>query len=114
MKAYRIKIVEKISDIIVTRQTIKSLFQNKKFVNYDKIIFDFSKVTFISRTAADQLYKENKKSKYNIEIINLSSNVTKMLKVVEQTQNGSPRQLYEVPIIKFKNKTTLSNFLSTI
>jgi hypothetical protein len=34
-----------------------------------------------------------------------------MLEVVEKTQNGANRNLYEVPVIEFNNNTNLKEFL---
>lgn len=113
MENKTIKIRESIAEMLSTRQTIIQLFKDISSYSEHKIILDFKKVEFISRSASDQLYKELQKTSKQIELINTTINVEKMMKIVEKTQFGAKRQLYQVPIMDFNNKN-LNSFLQTI
>ncbi len=113
MENITIKISEIIAEMLSTRQTIIQLFKDISSYSEQEIILDFNKVEFISRSASDQLYKELQKTSKQIKLINTTSNVDKMIKIVEKTQFGTKRQLYKVPIMDFDNKH-LNNFLQTI
>ncbi len=100
-----------ISDMLATRQPIIDFFSNLNLNTNEGFIFDFDKVKFISRSAADQLYKELEKLKVPFQVINQNENIIKMLEVVKKTQNGGTRNLYEVPVIEFNNNANLKEFL---
>ncbi len=97
--------------MLATRQPIIDFFSSVSINSNDEIIFDFSHVKFISRSAADQLYKEIQKIKVPFHLINQNENIIKMLEIVKKTQNGANRNLYEVPVIEFYNNITLKEFL---
>ncbi len=100
-----------ISDMLATRQPIIDFFANLTKGTDEELIFDFDCVKFISRSAADQFYKEIQKIKMPFRLINENENITKMLEIVKKTQNGANRNLYEVPVIEFNNNINLKEFL---
>jgi hypothetical protein len=102
-----------VSDMLATRQPIIDFFANLNLDNTveGEVVFDFNQVKFISRSAADQLYKEFQNLKVPFQVVNQNENIIKMLEIVKKTQNGSNRNLYEVPVIEFTNNKNLKEFL---
>ena len=66
---------------LIFRDQAQNLLNKKK----EKICFDFSKVDFISRSFADELLEIMEKKK-NIKIININSDIKKLLSVVKKSR----------------------------
>ena len=93
------KIVVKnaIAKNLVTRNAAKELFMSLKKLNKDKIILDFEGVVFMSRSFADEyLTQRNKFKAAELEEINMSEAIEKMLDVVSGVRTTS----VETPRIK--------------
>jgi len=79
---------------------------------------DFSGISFISRSFADQFHKEKMKlwesGEREISIINAQHDVWEMLKTVSKTQKVTDRQEQEYPVINFESRRSLKEYLLTL
>ncbi len=76
---------EEFGSNIVTRNSISSFFERINKIKKSKIVIDFSRVRFISRSCADEYLKQKEKSNKEIIERNMSDEVCKMFNLV-QTQ----------------------------
>ena len=102
-----IDVFAKIGETLNTREAATLLFVCV-VENYAKnVVFDFSKVEFMSRSFADQFHKERMKLKEElglmIDLKDASESVRKMLVTVEATQNKRNRFYTELPVFRFSN-----------
>jgi len=81
----RISILESLGENIFTRITMKDFLSHISKIKENKVILDFKKVKFISRSCADEFIKFLDITKKDIESINMSSDVSMMLKVVKNS-----------------------------
>lgn len=84
-KSVKIKIAERIAPILGSRDVVQELDNSIKKTRNNLVDLDFSKVDFVSRSAAHELVslkeKWNKKSK-NISFVNTNQDVAKMLRAI--------------------------------
>ena len=80
----------------------------------DRIVLDFSNVTFISRSFADELYNVMQEH-LNLTLVNESDFVKSMLTAVIQGRENRRTSINEVSEVKeIKDMKSLELFLSTI
>lgn len=102
-----IDVFAKLGETLNTREAATLLFVCV-VENYAKsVVFDFSRVEFMSRSFADQFHKERMKLKEElglmIDLKDASESVRKMLVTVEATQNKLNRFYTELPVFRFSN-----------
>ncbi len=100
---------------ISSRKSISILKNQVDFsIKGKDITFDFSKITFISRSFAHEFIKFTKTNNLNIDIINTNINVSAMFSAVRKTETSNRRKFEDVPVTTFKNKAELNSFFATI
>ena len=67
---------------IITRRCMQDFFEKISKHKEDKLVLNFSKIEFISRTCADEYIKSKNSSLKNITESNLNKNVSDMLSVI--------------------------------
>ena len=68
-----------------SRITVKWLFETLKNDSFDFIVLNFTKIDFISRSAAHQLIIERKEFKKSIEFKNLNKTLEEMINKVSHS-----------------------------
>jgi hypothetical protein len=90
----------------------------KLLPNQKEIVFDFSAVTFMSRSFADQFHKESQKlisdKERRISITNASVQVIDILQAVAKTQHTKDRISLSLPIYSFSQLDQLTDYLQAI
>ncbi len=86
-KAKKISIFNKLGEGIFTRITMQDFLSKISKSKENKIVLDFSKVKFISRSCADEYVKFMQNTKKNIKAVNQSPEVRMMIKAVENRLN---------------------------
>jgi hypothetical protein len=106
---------------ISTRKAINKLSKNVKLKAKAHYIFDFTNITFISRSFADEFLKYLKTADIKWQFKHINKNVSSMLKAVQHSQESClsaerfNRNDYDrVAVTSFTNKKDLKNFLSVI
>lgn len=87
-KIKKISIFNKLGEGIFTRITMQDFLSMISKLKETKIILDFSKVKFISRSCADEYVKFMQNTKRSIKAINQSPEVSMMIKTVENGLNA--------------------------
>ena len=84
---------------LTLRESADRLFQVLNSSKENKIIVDFSKIEFISRSFTDEYLNEKQKTKKSITEKNLKTNVKKMFMVVKDSRVNHKHkpQLKEYP-----------------
>lgn len=80
----RISLFEVFGNNIVTRNSISSFFEEINSLKDDNITLDFKKITFISRSCADEYLKQRKSSKKKIVEANMSERICNMFSLVNK------------------------------
>lgn len=80
----RISLFEVFGNNIVTRNSVSSFFEEINNSKKAKVILDFSRITFISRSCADEYLKQRKESKKNIVEVNMPKNICDMFNLVNR------------------------------
>jgi hypothetical protein len=104
---------------LATREAAKNLFDHIRLnENLAIAILDFSSITFISRSFADQLLKEQVKafntSSIVVQLLNVPADVLAMIDKVSATQQKTGFDRSAVPVVRFADAETLNNFLVSI
>lgn len=83
----------------------------------DDLVLDFRGVDFMSRSFADQFYKEQQsyiqRENTRIQIIDADPQIIDMLQAVSKTQRKE-RSFIEYPVYTFVNENALMDYLQTI
>lgn len=103
---------------IHTREA-SQILMNEIRNNYShKVEIDFSNVSYISRSFADQFYKDKmeyeSKLGTNIFVANANSTVVKMLSAVTKTQRKRINKPQDIPVYTYKDQSHLNSFLLSI
>lgn len=123
MAQYTIKIASSFGNILNTRDEAIELKNQSLHIlsaspSNTKIIVDFLGVDFMSRSFADQFYKENRTliENFSCEIIltNLDEQITEVMSAVSRTQNKTNRSFAESPIYSFTDREKLDNYLQAL
>lgn len=107
---------EKFGETLNTRENVNDLFSQLKssLSNKKNIVLDFTDVTFMSRSFADQLVKVINSSNFQIELMNMNLDIQEMYRIVQKTQKDNNRKTYNVPILRFSTQKQLENYLWSI
>ncbi len=82
VKDFQIRLNDYYDSQILSRKAVKQLFNEIDKTN--KIILDFNKITFVSRSAFHQFLIESEKIKY-IKFINMNADLKKLFSIVKST-----------------------------
>jgi anti-anti-sigma regulatory factor len=103
------------SSSLHTREQAQYLFEqiNKSILRTKMLYVDFSDISFISRSFADELVQLKSKSTQHdqIEFCCTTPNVSKMLEAVESTRNGKITSI-NIPVRRFTNTESLLSYFS--
>lgn len=80
----RISLFDVFGNNIITRNSIADFFEEINSLKNYKIVLDFKKITFLSRSCADEYLKQKKASKKNILEVNVSNNLCEMFSLVNR------------------------------
>jgi hypothetical protein len=98
---------------IATRKAISVLKNEIDLIKGNVYEFDFSNITFISRSFADEFLKFIKSAEIDWVLKKMNSNVKAIIEAVRNTQE-SPHSAYDhIAITRFKNEAELNHFLTT-
>jgi anti-anti-sigma regulatory factor len=86
-KAKRVSIINKLGENIFTRMTMRDFLSETSKLKEKKVILDFNKVKFISRSCADEYVKFIENSKKEIQSVNQSPEVKIMIQAVKNRMN---------------------------
>ena len=101
------------SSVIATRKAISLLKSNIALQEKEQYVFDFSNISFISRSFADEFLKYLKSANIIWEIKNANSNIKAIIEAVRKTQESTNSNYDHIAITHFQNKRELNQFLST-
>ncbi|MFH1310790.1 MAG: hypothetical protein ABIH65_00085 [Nanoarchaeota archaeon] len=87
-KIRRVSIFDKLGERIFTRTTMQDFLNEISKLKEKKVILDFNKVKFISRSCTDEYVRFIQNTKKKIKSINQSPDVRMMIKVVENGLNA--------------------------
>lgn len=113
-------VAKHIGNLLNTREAADSFMDFIAKSSTSEIVeLDFKDVEFMSRSFADQFHKLkiallNQKTFSVIDVVNASPVVIEMLQAVIKTQSKTERNYESFPVYKFKEITSLQNFLSTL
>ena len=119
MKALlNISVFEEAGNLLNSRESATSLMDKVRKSPCQVVEFNFSSVEFMSRSFADQFYKEKVQlvKEYNIlfEMVDANEEIIHMLRVVSNTQNKVEREYVQLPVYKFTNQNLLGEYLLSI
>jgi anti-anti-sigma regulatory factor len=110
-----IKLANEFDKILNSRELATEVANQIRNSNANQAELDFSEVEFMSRSFADQFFKEKLKllQVHNIliEVKNANEEITAMLKAVANTQNVTDRKISTINILHLDDFTALKNHL---
>ena len=109
-----IQILNYLPAIISTRKSINNLSSNVRLTAKESYILDFSGVSFISRSFADEFITYLKSADVVWKIKNANNNIKAMLDAVQKSQKSTLRDYDYVAINYLKTTKDLRSFLATI
>lgn len=117
-KTLHIKVVQRLSELLNTREAATALFHIVEEQRSTRVEFDFRHVEFMSRSFADQFHKERLKIKKENDLVIVISNANEeirtILKTVAQTQNKSKRAYTILPVFQYTDTDMLSDYLLSV
>lgn len=118
MVSDKIKIKDVLNESLNTREAAVRLFEIYEMKPNTIVEVDFESIEFMSRSFADQFYKESKKLEKDKDVKILISNavepIKKMLKKVAETQNKIDRDYEVLPVYSYNSKSALTDYLLSI
>lgn len=114
-----VDIIEVIGDTLNTRDEASKLMRHvqSEYGAINDIVLDFRDVAFMSRTFADQFYKERQSyiqaANIHLQIADADIQIIDVLQAVSKTQKKE-RSLTEYPVYTFVNENVLMDYLQTI
>ena len=99
--------------IIATRKAISILKAEISLIKGENYVFDFSNISFISRSFADELLKYIKTSDINWEFSNTNTNIQAILNAVKKSHENTRSDFDYVAITKFESDKEFNQFLTT-
>jgi anti-anti-sigma regulatory factor len=115
MKPFKIRISESISHHLSSREQADSLYLLIKKCS-EEVIIDFDRVGFVSRSFADQFYKQFLKlnKQLLITVVNCNQEVCDIINAVSRTQSGYKKDRMTFKMRSFVSKAELKNYLQSI
>lgn len=119
MSQAKINIKELLGSTLDSRDEAEQLFiVLKDYQQYTELALDFSNVDFMSRSFADQFYKERMnwetENSANILIENASTQIIEILHAVSKTQASVNRKLQQLLVYSFSKEEQLSQYLQAL
>lgn len=114
MKSNKIDLKALFGTSLNTREGAIDLSNLISALNVPLVELDFKEVEFMSRSFADQFYKEKLKLQENhisVYVKNANQEIESILNTVSNTQNKKDRTFNEIQVIRFKSVNEMSNFL---
>lgn len=110
-----IYIHEFLPSVIATRKSV-SVLKNEldKIKEGNTISLDFTNIVLVSRSFANEIVQLCKNSLKKIELVNFNSNISLIIKAVENTIVGKQKSYDNIPVTSFSNKSELFDFLATV
>jgi hypothetical protein len=99
-------------EMITSRESLRLLLPYVE--NNESIILDFEDIHFISRSVADELFTIQMEKNIRFEFRKLNHNIEAMIQAVSKTQNGSNREMRNIPYTSFSTNEELNKFLEAI
>jgi anti-anti-sigma regulatory factor len=99
---------------ISTRKVVAEYCKQIDLSSTKEYILDFSEISFISRSSADEFLKSFANAMCKWHLINYNSNIKSMFDAVAHTQNQDTSDYEKVAITPFLDKQELSRFLAVI
>ncbi len=87
-KIRKVSVFDKLGERIFTRMTMQDFLSEISKLKEKKVILDFNKIKFISRSCTDEYVKFIQNTEKEIKSINQSQDVLMMIKVVERGLNS--------------------------
>lgn len=97
-----------------TREAAINLCKAITGLNISNVELDFRGVEFMSRSFADQFYKEReelRKNSISVFLINADEEIEKILEAVGRTQNKRERSYNEILVSRFSDMGDVSRLL---
>jgi hypothetical protein len=110
----RIKIKDSLPSTISTRKVITEYCQKISFSSNNVYSLDFSDISFISRSCADEFVRTFASKSIKWEFNHANRNIKSMFDAVLKTQQNIKHDYDIVAITPFLNKPELSQFLAAI
>jgi len=92
----RTSLFEVFGNNIITRNSMKDFFEEINSLKSNKLILDFKKITFISRSCADEYLKQKKAINKEIAETNMSENICKMFSLVNRQYKKEGLDLVQI------------------
>lgn len=99
---------------VSSRKSIKLLKENVSLNKEEKYIVDFSGITFVSRSFADELIKFFANESIVYELTNLNNNLKAMFNVVSGTQKPRERHFDAITVTNYKSGYELNCLLDSL
>lgn len=99
---------------VSSRKSIQLIKDNVSFEQGGSYVFDFSDITFISRSFADELLKYLKEQSIKFKFKNRNKNIEVIMAVVERTQTPKERHFDHIAITSYKSRKELNGLLETL
>jgi len=105
-------------DSLVTREVASLLMKKISECPWEKVHVDFSGITFISRSFADQFHKEKidlfENGEKEVICDNMLHDVKEMFKAVCKTQEAWDREYNLYPVLHFTTRRSLIDYLQSV
>ncbi|MGV8091389.1 MAG: hypothetical protein AB2L24_05920 [Mangrovibacterium sp.] len=96
-------------------QTIPYFLQRNIRKDVQKVILDFSNITFISRSATDEFLTFFEQNNIEYLFTNQSENIVSMFSAVKNSHNRKQKRSFrDVPVVSFRSYKELNEFLSVL
>jgi hypothetical protein len=99
---------------VSSRKSIHLLKDELVFEKGGTYVFDFTNISFISRSFADEFLAFLKEQEIKYQFENLNRNIKAILSIVEKTQQPVERDFDNIAVTFYKNRKELSGFLATL
>ncbi|MGP8214013.1 MAG: STAS domain-containing protein [Bacteroidia bacterium] len=100
-----------------TREAAVGLCKVINNIGSVNVEIDLAGVEFMSRSFADQFYKERQQLRekgISVFLVNADEEVQRMLEAVSRTQAKKDRNFDDIRVLRFSNMKDVSNFLLSI
>jgi len=113
-----ISVFEKLGQLLNTREAATDLLNYVRKSSCRVVELNFSNVDFMSRSFADQLYKEQQelqnKSNIAIHFVDANEEIINIIRTVKLTQYVIDRKFVQLPVYKFTDFSKVKDYLLSI
>lgn len=111
---HKIVLQDYLPSIIATRSALANLQESIKLEENKEYVFDFTNITFVSRSFADEFLKYIESSNIHFKFIHINKNITSIFHAIKGASQNKQSNYDVVAITRFSNVSDLTKFLSTI